>query len=41
MLGLAREIDDLRLAPFALAYVASNFRCADDFALSVPERRNG
>ena len=41
MLGLAREIDNLRLAPFALSYVANNFRCADDFALGVSERRNG
>jgi hypothetical protein len=39
--GLAREIDNLRLAPFALRYVASDFRCADDFSLSVPDRRNG
>ena len=41
MLGLAREIDDLRLAPFVLSYVASDFRCANDFALSVSDRRNG
>src|SRR5712671_5550008 len=40
MLGLAREIDNLRLAPLMLSYVASDFRCADDFALSVSERRN-
>jgi hypothetical protein len=39
--GLAREIDDLSLAPFALSYVASDFRCADDFSLGVPDRRNG
>ncbi len=41
MLGLAREIDDLRLAPFVLSYVASDFRCADDFALSISDWRNG
>ena len=41
MLRLSREIDDLRLAPLALSYVASDFRCADDFALSVSDRRNG
>src|SRR2546429_6599019 len=35
MLRLAREIDDLRLAPFVLSYVTSDFLCADDFALSV------
>src|SRR5258706_14402520 len=40
MLGLAREIDDLRLAPFVLSHVASDFRYANDFALSVPDRRN-
>src|SRR5258707_11062316 len=38
MLGLAREIDDLRLAPFVLGYVASDFRCTNDLILSVPER---
>jgi hypothetical protein len=37
MLGLAREIDDLRLAPFVLGYVASDFRCADDFALRISD----
>src|SRR5271155_1885710 len=41
MLGLAREIDDLRLAPFLLSYVASDFRCADDSSLSISDRRNG
>ena len=41
MLGLVCEIDDLRLAPFALSYVASDFRCADDFALGVSDWRNG
>src|ERR1700751_5035280 len=41
MLGLAREVADLRLAPFVLSYVASDFRCADDFASSVSDRRNG
>jgi hypothetical protein len=41
MLGLAREIDDLSLAPFALRYVASDFRCAYDLAPSVSDRRNG
>jgi hypothetical protein len=40
MLGLAREIDDLRLAPFVLSYVTNDFRCADDLALSVSDRRN-
>src|SRR5580692_140595 len=38
MLGLACEIDDLRLAPFVLSYVTSDLRCADDFALSVSDR---
>src|SRR6185437_13595318 len=38
MFGLARETDDLRLAAFALRYVASNFRCADDLALRVSDR---
>jgi hypothetical protein len=41
MLGLVREIDDLSLAPFALRYVASDFRCTDDLAPSVSDRRNG
>jgi hypothetical protein len=35
VLGLVREIDDLRLAPFVLGDVASDFRCADDFTLGV------
>ena len=38
VLGLVREIDDLRLAPFALGNVASDFRCADDFTLEVFDR---
>src|ERR1700730_3158397 len=37
MLGLACEIDDLRFAPFVRSYVTSDFRCADDFALSVSD----
>src|SRR4029079_3325384 len=34
-------IDHLRVATFALGYFASNFRCADDLALGVFDRRNG
>jgi hypothetical protein len=41
MLGLVREIDDLSLAPFALGYVASDFRCTNDLAARVSDRRNG
>jgi hypothetical protein len=41
MLGLVREMDDLRVAPFAVCNVVSDFRCADDFSLSVFDRRNG
>src|SRR6185437_1737375 len=41
MLCLTREIDDLRLAAFAFRYVASDFRCPDDFALGVSDRRDG
>ena len=38
VLGLVREIDDLRLAPFALGSVASDFRCTDGFASGVFDR---
>jgi hypothetical protein len=38
VLGLAREIDDLGLVPFAVGNVASDFRCADDFTLEVFDR---
>jgi hypothetical protein len=41
VLGFASEIDDLSLVPFALRYVASDLRCADDLASSVSDRRNG
>ena len=38
MLGLVCEIDDLRLATFALSYVTSDLRCADDCAFCISER---
>ena len=38
MLGLARESDDLRLVPFVLSNIPSDFRRADDFALGVFDR---
>jgi len=39
MLGLAREIDNLRLAPFCAQLCRERiFRCADDFAFDVCDR---